>query len=47
MIVGVVTDLQMAFTCDRFKLARLNNELVFKVSIPQKKIVYGHLEKFR
>ena len=45
MIVGVVTDFEMTFTGDLFKIAWQNNDFVFKVSIPQKKIGYGPLKK--
>ena len=38
MIVRVVTDFEMTFTGDLFKVARESNDFVFKVSIPQKEM---------
>ena len=37
-IEGVVTDFEITFTCDLFKVAWENNDFVIKVSIPQKKM---------
>ena len=33
IIVGMVTDLEMTFTSDLFKIAGQNNDFVFKVSL--------------
>ena len=46
MIVEVVTDFEITFTCYLFKNACQNNDLVFLVSIPQqrKKNGYGSIE---
>ena len=43
MIVWVVTDSEMTFTGDLFKIAWQNNDFVFKHSLPQKQNGYGPL----
>ena len=44
MILEVMTDFEMTFTDDLYKVACENNDFVFKVSIPQKTIGFGPLE---
>ena len=34
MVVGLVTDFEMTFTSDLFKIAWQNDAFVFKVSVP-------------
>ena len=44
MIVGLVTDFEMTCTGDLSKIAWKNNDFVFKVSIPQRKLANGPLK---
>ena len=44
MIIGVVTDFEMTFTGDLFKIAWKKNDFVFIILISQKKFDYGPLK---